>query len=91
MKRWLIPLLFTAALAAAAIWALRESAELRDVSLQAARALFGFCTTPFILEATVACGGLLIVLTLNEYRRKKSESDEWVTMEVDEPKSGDEE
>jgi hypothetical protein len=81
MNRWLGPLLFTLLLVGGAGWVLRTSAEARDVSLQALRALFGFVSSPFILEATVASVGLLTVLTLNEYRRKKEEADEWVVME----------
>lgn len=84
MKQWLGPLFFALLLASGAGWLLSVSAEARDVSLQAARALFGFVSSPFILEATVACVGLLIVLSLNEFRRRKDEQDEWVVMEKDE-------
>ena len=81
MKRWLGPLFFALLLAVGAGWLLSTSAEARDVSIHALRALFGFVSSPFILEATVCCVGLLIVLTLNEYRRRKDEADEWVVME----------
>jgi hypothetical protein len=80
MKRWVAPCLFGFILCGAAVVVLVQSAEAREVSLQAARALFGFFTTPFILEATVALMGLITVLTINEYRRKKEEVDEWVVM-----------
>jgi hypothetical protein len=82
--RWLGTILFSLALVSGALWILVTQIEARDVTFQALRALFGFFTSPFILEASVGCIGLLTVLTINEYRRKKDEADEWVTLQVEE-------
>jgi hypothetical protein len=71
---------------AAGIWILIESAEARGVTLEALRAMFGFFTTPFVLEASLAIGSLLAVLTWNEYRRNRDDADEWVTLSVPEEK-----
>jgi hypothetical protein len=84
MKRWLLPTLITAPLIYGSAALLQNSADAREVTLQALRGMFGFLTTPFILESGLALTGLLTVLTLNEYRRKKEDADEWVTLSVDE-------
>lgn len=43
--------------------------------------LFTFITTPFVLEATTAVVGILIVFAINS-RRIAREGDGWVMMEV---------
>ena len=59
------------------IW---RSEEARGVAVEAVELVFTFFTTPFILETTVAIGGLILVLYVNQ-RRLEKEQDEWVEME----------
>lgn len=59
-----------------------QNATAREVALQAAANLFGFVTTPFILEATVALFGLIAVMTYNQWRLGK-EGDGWVVLPED--------
>jgi hypothetical protein len=84
MTRWVIPSLLILLLCCGCVLALAQNAEASELVMQAARAMFVFLTTPFILEATVASAGLITVLTLNEYRRKKDAVDEWVIMPKEE-------
>lgn len=42
--------------------------------------VFGFLTTPFILEGAVAFIGLVVVMTYNQWR--ENQDDGWVIMEV---------
>lgn len=81
MKRLLGPLLFTLPLVMGAGWLLSRSAEAREVTGEAFWALFGFFTTPFVLETSVAVVGLITVLTYNQWRQEKDGA-EWVEMEV---------
>ncbi len=67
---------------ALALLLLLQNATAREVSLQAAAYLFGFVTTPFILEATLALLGLLAVMTYNQWRVSK-EGDGWVVLPED--------
>jgi hypothetical protein len=83
--KWLGWLLFALSLLGCGVWALSGNPEGQGLLLQALRAMFGFFTSPFILEASLACVGLLVVLTINEYRGKKEQADEWVEMLVEEP------
>ena len=57
--------------------AVRRSPTASEVVWTAATNLFGFFTTPFVLEASLAIFGLLAVVTWNEWRRQR-EGDEWV-------------
>lgn len=54
----------------------------REITLQGAANLFGFVTTPFILEATLALLGLVAVMTYNQWRLHK-EGDGWVILPED--------
>lgn len=56
----------------------------REVARDAFAGLFGFFTTPFILEASVAIGGLIAVVTYNQWRINR-EGDGWVTLSDPEP------
>jgi hypothetical protein len=57
--------------------AIRSQPTAREVVWQGFANLFGFFTTPFILEATVAVLGLIAVMTYNQWRISK-EGDGWV-------------
>jgi hypothetical protein len=60
------------------------NATAREVAKDTAKALFGIFATPFILEATVAIAGLLLVLGINQWRLNK-EGDGWVYLATQEP------
>lgn len=63
-----------------AAWtAIRQNETAREVTRDAFAGLFGFFTTPFILEATVAIVGLISVVSYNQWRISK-EGDGWVTL-----------
>lgn len=63
-----------------------QSAEARQVAMDAAGLLFTFFSTPFILETSLCLIGLMLVLVINQ-RRLDKDKDEWVEMEVaDKPK-----
>lgn len=81
IKRLVGPLLWLAAGIALLAWLYKHNATAHEVIGQAFWSLFGFFTTPFILESTVAVIGFLIVITWNQWRRDQ-ETDEWVEMEV---------
>lgn len=71
-------------LAALVLLAAARHPDLRETLVQAAANLFGFVTTPFILEATVGLLGLVIVMTYNQWRINK-EGDGWVILPEDDP------
>jgi hypothetical protein len=50
--------------------------------------LFGFVTTPFILETSVAFVGIIVVMSYNQWRAQR-DGDDWVTMEVADSKGED--
>ena len=64
--------------------AVRQNPTAREVVRDAFAGLFGFFTTPFILEASVAIGGLIAVVTYNQWRINR-EGDGWVTLSDPEP------
>lgn len=59
--------------------AVRQNPTAREVVTDAFAGLFGFFTTPFILEASIALGGLIAVVTYNQWRISR-EGDGWVTL-----------
>jgi hypothetical protein len=59
--------------------AVRQNATAREVMGEAFAGLFGFFTTPFILEVTVALVGLISVISYNQWRISQ-EGDGWVTL-----------
>jgi hypothetical protein len=65
----------------------RRSPTAREVVWTGVTNLFGFFTTPFVLEASLAVFGLLAVVTWNEWRRQQ-DGDEWVYLPADPPSSG---
>lgn len=68
------------------VWVTNETA--REVLAKAFMSIAGAVSTPFILEATVALSGLVIVLCINRWRMDK-EGDEWVYLAQTEPEKGD--
>jgi hypothetical protein len=64
--------------------AVRQNPTAREVVRDAFAGLFGFFTTPFILEASIAIGGLIAVVTYNQWRINR-EGDGWVTLSDSEP------
>jgi predicted permease len=60
---------------------LKNNATAREIVGEGFAVLFGFFTTPFILESSSAVVGLLILLQWNQWQRRK-DVDEWVEMEV---------
>ena len=89
MKSLLTPARALQALTALAVLAgvvslLLQNATAREVTVQAVANIFGFVTTPFVLEASIAVFGLIAVVTFNQWRINR-EGDGWVTMaELDE-------
>ncbi len=83
-RRLLIQAAAGLGLAVLALLAAMRHPDLRETVMQAAANLFGFITTPFILEATIALLGLCIVMTYNQWRVNK-EGDGWVILPEDEP------
>lgn len=82
-KRILLAITFAAGLTAIII-AVRQNQTAREVVRDAFAGLFGFFTTPFILEASVAIGGLIAVVTYNQWRILQ-EGDGWVTLPDPDP------
>lgn len=61
-------------------WLMRTNQVANEVITGALGLLASIFTTPFILEASLALMGLVIVLTYNQYRRDCDDKDEWVLM-----------
>ncbi len=80
-REWLALLGWVAAGFGAFVAAIVFIPESRDILLTAVMNVFGFFSTPFILETSVALIGLCVVLTLNRWRLLK-EGDGWVYMAV---------
>ena len=80
-RRHLPTLLPAALIIGTFVFMIWRSEEARGVAVEAVELVFTFFTTPFILETTVAIGGLILVLYVNQ-RRLEKEQDEWVEMEV---------
>lgn len=80
---WLWTLLSVAGFTALLIY----SPSAREITRDAVAMLFSIFATPFILEATVAIIGLVIVLTYNQWRLNK-EGDGWVYMVTNEDEPG---
>jgi hypothetical protein len=70
----------------AVVYAVRQNPTAREVVGEAFAGLFGFFTTPFILEASVALLGLITVVTYNQWRINR-DGDGWVTLEETDPQS----
>ena len=80
--RVLLKLGLTLAVVVAAVLLVLNHPTAREITLQGAANLFGFVTTPFILEATLALLGLVAVMTYNQWRIHK-EGDGWVILPED--------
>jgi hypothetical protein len=78
---WLTPLLFLIAFFGCAVAAWNYDETAREILAKSFFTIAGTLASPFILETSVALGGLTIVLVFNEYRRLKDGPD-WVEMEV---------
>jgi len=74
----------------ALVLAVRQNATAREVVWEAFAGLFGFLTTPFVLEASVAIGGLIAVVSYNQWRISR-EGDGWVTLSETESQTGKDE
>lgn len=84
-KRWWItPLLFSIVFIAILVYAWTTSEIARELLSKSVMTLAGTVASPFILEATVALVGLVIVLTYNQWRIQK-EGDGWVYLAQTEP------
>jgi uncharacterized membrane protein len=81
---WLAPLLYTLAALAAGGTALVFSATAREVVSRALALLVGALATPFILESVTALAGLVIVITINQWRLNR-EGDGWVYLATTDP------
>ncbi len=86
-RPWLGPLIWSALAAIGLAVVLALSPVAREVTAQSAVALFQFFTTPFVLETSVFIAGLLIVLTINQWRMSRNQ-DEWVYLEQPQPPGG---
>jgi hypothetical protein len=60
-------------------YAVQQNETAREVVGDAFAGLFGFFTTPFILEISVALIGLITVVSYNQWRLSQ-EGDGWVTL-----------
>ena len=78
---WLTPLLFLIAFVGCAVAAWNYDETAREILAKSFFTIAGTLASPFILETSVALGGLTIVLVFNEYRRLKDGPD-WVEMQV---------
>lgn len=84
-KRWWItPLLFGIVFLAAIAFAWNTSEIARELLSKSVMTIAGTVASPFILEATVALVGLVLVLTYNQWRMQK-EGDGWVYLAQTEP------
>lgn len=81
---WLTPLLYAVAALAAGVTVLVFSATAREVVGRAFSMLVGALATPFILETVTAVAGLVIVITINQWRLNR-EGDGWVYLAKTEP------
>lgn len=85
-KAKLIKALIIGAVALLAIgFLIRSNETASEVALTSFGNFFGLVTTPFILEASTAILGLIIVLTYNQWRIDQ-EGDGWVILPEDEAK-----
>ncbi len=78
---WLETLIWSLAFVVAVAVAAYINETVREIVGQGLAYLFAFFTTPFILEASVAIIGLLLVFIVNSCRIER-EGDGWVEMEV---------
>ncbi|MBL9115331.1 MAG: hypothetical protein JNJ83_10030 [Verrucomicrobiaceae bacterium] len=85
MKRFSGWFLFVVALVAAFAWAYKTQPSFREVVVGGFGLLASVFTSPFILEATLAVIGLVIVMTYNQRKLDKEGKDEWVEMNVETP------
>lgn len=81
IRRHLSSLVWIVIFFCAIILLLKNNATAREVTSQGLAVIFGFFTTPFILESTVAVIGFVILLQWNEWHRR-NDRDEWVEMHV---------
>lgn len=85
-KAQLIRALIIGAVALMAIgFLIRSNETASEVALTSFGNFFGLVTTPFILEASTAILGLIIVVTYNQWRMEK-EGDGWVILPEDQTK-----
>lgn len=78
---WLMPLLIAIVFVGGIITAWQVSETAKEILAKSFFTIAGTLATPFILETSVAMGGLVLVLVFNEWRRLKNGPD-WVEMEV---------
>jgi len=84
-KRWWItPLIFFCVGLAAVITAWQISETAREILAQSIMNIAGALATPFILESSIAIGGIIAVITFNQWRLLR-DGDEWVEMEITQP------
>ena len=81
---WLTPLLYAVAALTGGVAVLVFSATAREVVGRAFSMLVGALATPFILETATAIAGLVIVITINQWRLNR-EGDGWVYLAKTEP------
>jgi len=81
---WLVPLLYAVVALTAGVAVLAFSATAREVVGRAFSMLVGALATPFILESVTALAGLVIVITINQWRLNR-EGDGWVYLAKTEP------
>lgn len=81
MKALIGPILMTLLMLAGGATLLSKSTEAREVVGEGVWNLFGFFTTPFVLETSIALFGIVAVVTYNQWRLNK-DGNEWVEMEV---------
>lgn len=65
---------------------IRSNETAREVAVSTFGGIFGFLTTPFILEISSALLGLIIVVSYNQWRIDK-EGDGWVILPEDQAKA----
>jgi hypothetical protein len=85
---WVGTGIFLAVTVCGGVFAWRSSEVAQEIMAKALMTLVGTLSSPFILETSFACLGLILVLTFNEYRKHRDGPD-WVLMEVDEEAPGE--
>ncbi|MCX6855818.1 MAG: hypothetical protein NTV80_13035 [Verrucomicrobia bacterium] len=78
---WLMPLVIAVVMIVGMVAAWNYDETAREILAKSFFTIAGTLASPFILETSIALGGLTIVLVFNEWRRLKDGPD-WVEMEV---------
>jgi hypothetical protein len=78
---WLMPLVIAIVMIVSMVAAWNYDETAREILAKSFFTIAGTLASPFILETSIALGGLTIVLVFNEWRRLKDGPD-WVEMEV---------